>query len=272
MSTVTLYRSALVIISVLGLACHDAHRDATSDCSDRIIRMGVASSLREVALSLRQEFLTRNEPIAVEMVFGASSALARQLVLGAPMDVFVSADAEIVDDLVRRGLLTADSTLEFARGRLSLVANAKWLSDNPGVDVLDSLHLKRIAIPSAAVPLGRYARFWLKKTGRLDQLQGKIVVTEHARATLSAVDAGHVDAAIVYASDARLAHSAIALAQIEPSEYPPIRYVAARVAATTICPSIDAAIDEALAAWTSPATSERLASIGFLPIDSTEPL
>lgn len=272
MSTVTLYRSALVVISVLGLACHDAHRDATSDCSDRIIRMGVASSLREVALSLRQELLTRNEPVAVEMIFGASSALARQLVLGAPMDVFVSADAEIVDDLVRRGLLTADSTLEFARGRLSLVANAKWLSDNPGVDVLDSLHLKRIAIPSAAVPLGRYARFWLEKTGRLDQLQGKIVVTEHARATLSAVDAGHVDAAIVYASDARLAHSAIALAQIEPSEYPPIRYVAARVAATTTCPSIDAAIDEALAAWTSPATSERLASIGFLPIDSTEAL
>jgi len=272
MSTVTLYRSALVIISVFGLACPDAHRDTTSDCSDRIIRMGVASSLREVALSLRQALLTRNEPIAVEMIFGASSALARQLALGAPMDIFVSADAEIVDDLVRRGLLTADSTLEFARGRLSLVANADWLSDNPGVDVLDSPNLKRIAIPSAAVPLGRYARFWLQRKGRLDRLKGKIVTTEHARATLSAVDAGHVDIAIVYESDARLAHSAIALAQIEPSEYPPIRYVAARVTATTTCPSIDASIDEALAAWASPATSERLAGIGFLPVDSTESL
>lgn len=272
MSTVTVYRSALVIVLVFGLACHDAPRGATGDCSERSIRMGVASSLREVALSLRQELLTRNEPIAVEMIFGASSALARQLVLGAPMDVLVSADAEIVDDLVRRGLLTADSTLEFARGRLSLVANAAWLSDNPGIDALDSADLKRIAIPSAAVPLGRYARFWLEKKGRLERLQGKIVTTEHARATLSAVDAGHVDVAIVYESDARLAHSAIVLAQIDPSEYPPILYVAARVAATTTCPSIDEVIDEALAAWASAATSERLASIGFLPIDSTEPL
>jgi molybdate transport system substrate-binding protein len=268
MSTVTFYRSAFVIVSIFGLACHDAPSDATIHCSERIIRMGVASSLRDVALSLRQELLTRDEAIEVEMIFGASSALARQLALGAPMDVFVSADAEIVDDLVRQGLLIPDSTLEIARGRLTLVANANWPSENLGIGALDSPDLKRIAIPSAAVPLGRYARYWLEKQGRLDRLEGKIVTTEHARATLSAVDAGHVDAAIVYESDARLARNAIVLARIEPSEYPPIRYVAARVAVTTTCPSID----EALAAWASPATSERLAKIGFLTIDSTEAL
>jgi molybdate transport system substrate-binding protein len=230
--------------------------------------MGVASSLREVARSLREELLARDEPIDVEMIFGASSTHARQLALGAPMDVLVSADAEIVEDLVERGLLTPGSTLEFGRGRLVLAARAGWNSANSGVRVLDSSNLKRIALPSAAVPLGRYARNWLERQTKIEKFEGRIVTTEHARATLSAVDGGHVDLAIVYESDARLARHAVVLARIDPSEHPPIRYVAARVTAAPSCPSID----EALAAWTSPNMKKRLASAGFLPVDMTEAL
>ena len=266
MPIVTVFRAALVITSVFGLTCHDSPERVTVDCTDRPVRMGVASSLREVALSLRQELLARDESIDVEMIFGASSVHARQLELGAPMDVLVSADAEIVDDLTRRGVLVPGSALEFARGRLVLAASANWPVENSGVGALDSSDLKRIAIPSAAVPLGRYARYWLEKQGRLERLEGRIVTTEHARATLSAVDAGHVDLAIVYESDARLARRAVVLAEIEPSEYPPIRYVAGRVAATPKCPSID----ESHVAWTNPATSERLVIIGFQPTHSTE--
>ncbi len=266
MSLVTDLRCALLIISVFGLACPNAPGRATVDCTERRVRMGVASSLREVALSLRQELLARDEPIDLELIFGASSALARQLAFGASMDVLVSADAEIVNRLVSQGLLTSGSTREFARGRLVLAASANWQPENSGVVALASSNLKRIAVPSAAVPLGRYARYWLEKQGWLDRLEGRIVTTEHARATLSAVDAGHVDLAIVYESDARIARRAVVLLKIEPSEYPPIRYVAARVAAAPACPSID----EALLAWTNPATSERLASIGFLPRDSGE--
>jgi molybdate transport system substrate-binding protein len=240
--------------------------------------MGVASSLREVASSLEQELLARDEPIDVDMIYGASSAHARQLMHGAPMDVLVSADAAIVEDLVRRGLIVSGSVFEFARGRLVLIASENWNSPGPGVskqnipklgiDALDAPELKRIAVPSAAVPLGRYVRHWLESGGRLDELEGKIVTTEHARATLSAVDAGHVDLAIVYESDARLADRAVVLARIEPSEYPAIRYVAARVAAAPACP----AIGEALAAWAIPTTSARLVELGFLPAGPMEAL
>ena len=264
MSIVTVFHSALAIVSILGLACHDAPGNATVDCADRPVRMGVASSLREVALAMREEFLTRKEPIELEMIFGASSTHARQLALGAPIDVLVSADADLVNDLAQRGLLTPDSILEFARGRLVLMARANWNPESPSLDALDSPNLKRIAVPSAAVPLGRYARYWLDHHGQLERLEARIVMTEHARATLSAVDAGHADLAIVYESDARLARHAVILARIDPAEYPPIRYVAARVAAAPMCPSIDEALD----AWAKPGTQERLTAAGFLPADS----
>ncbi len=266
MSIVTVLRFALVVVFVLGFGCGDSERGLARACSDRPVRMGVASSLREVALSLRQELLARSEPIDVEMIFGASSVLARQLSLGAPMDVLVSADAEIVKDLIRRGRLVPDSAFEFARGRLVLTARKDWKPERSGIEALASSNLARIAIPSAAVPLGRYARDWLAGQGLLEGLRGRIVTTEHARATLSAVDAGHVDLAIVYASDARLAHRAVVLAEIDPSRHPPIRYVAARVVAGPACP----AIDEALSAWSGPVAIEELERGGFRPTPSTD--
>jgi molybdate transport system substrate-binding protein len=266
MSTMTPFRSALAIVVFCALGCLDSSGGAGIDCKQRRVRMSVASSLREVALSLREELLAHDQPIDVELIFGASSLLARQLALGAPMDVLVSADAKIVDDLVRRHLLTADSVVEFARGRLVLAASREWPLRDAGLDALDSSELRRIAIPAASVPLGRYARDWLERSGRLDQLDGKVVTTEHARATLTAVDAGHADLAIVYESDARLARHAVVLARIEPSEHAPIRYVAARVTAAPPCDSIDTAI----AAWADPTMTKRLIGIGFLPASSSQ--
>jgi molybdate transport system substrate-binding protein len=267
-SIVTVLRSMLVICSVFGLACHDSDASVAVDCDDRPVRMGVASSLREIAVLLGQDSLTRDESFEFEMIFGASSALARQLSLGAPMDILVSADAEIVSDLVDRNLLAADSAVEFARGRLALVARADWPALNAGLDALDDSSLHRVAIPSMAVPLGRYARHWLEARGQIDRLKGRIVTTEHARATLSAVDSGHVDLAIVYESDTRLARRAVVLATIKSSEHPPIRYVAARAIAAPPCTSIDTA----LSAWTLPSTSTRLISLGFLPPAGKEDL
>jgi len=50
----------------------------------------------------------------------------------------------------------------------------------------------------------------------------------HARATLAAVDGGHVDLAIVYATDARLARRARIVYEIPLGDRPPIAYSAVR--------------------------------------------
>ncbi|MFP6656193.1 MAG: molybdate ABC transporter substrate-binding protein, partial [Myxococcota bacterium] len=178
----------------------------------------MASSLRELFHPLRQRLLENDPAIHLEPIFGASSTLARQLSLGAPIELFISADAEIVEDLIQRGFLDRESRLEFAHGELVLVGDPKWPIRNSALSALESQELKSLAIPSEAVPLGRYARAWLDSHGLLDRLRGKIVVTEHARATLASVDAGLVDLAIVYRSDARLAKTAAVLALIDSRE------------------------------------------------------
>jgi molybdate transport system substrate-binding protein len=301
MSRVTPRFRAFAIFCTLGLlclACQDRQDDptlqASGECLDRPVRMAIASSLRELSGFLIRPLAEQDPRILLEPIFGASSAHARQLSLGAPIDVFVSADASIVDELIVQGLVVPGSSLEFATGRLSLVARASWPHarietsrkhhtlgsasvtdavassttdknaeriDRAGFAGLDADDIVRMAVPSRAVPLGRYARAWLTSQGLLERLNGKIVETENARATLAAVDAGLVDLAVVYRSDLRLAKTAITIGHIDPSEYPSIRYVAARTQRAPDCESID----RALAAWASPLLQDELARAGFIP-------
>ncbi len=234
-------------------------RSSSTACSERPVRSGVAASLREVALALADDLEAAPAPVRIETSFGASSALARQLELGAPLDLLVMADATIAARLVERSLVEPSSQREIAGGRLVLVAPPGSAFEARGLSALRSPALRRIAVPPAAVPLGRYARAWLARESLRDALEGRIVETEHARATLSAVVHGHVDLAIVYESDRRRAPELEVVHRPGSDRYPEIRYVAARSVRASSCPEVG----RALAAWGSERTRRRLAHAGF---------
>jgi len=221
--------------------------------------MAVATSLREVALHLVHEFENRKDPLEIRVSFGGSNSLARQVEFGAPIDVLVSAGDEIVRSLARAGEIDSTSIVEIARGRLVLAA----VADSPllphGLDALKSPQLTRLGVPSKAVPLGYYGHAWLENQGLMESLYGKIVTTENARANLSALDHGHVDLALLYETDLRLRPSLREVYQPELSDYPAIRYVAARVSRASTC----LAIDRVLKAWRTDSIQQRLEAAGF---------
>lgn len=189
-----------------------------------------AVSLREPVTRIGQGFEARQPEIRVRLSFGGTNLLAAQLRAGAPIDVLLSADQRIVDDLVREGLVPGDGHFELAGNRLVVMAPPDSAAPLGGPEDLARPAVQRIAVPESAVPVGHYARQWLAERGLLEQVLPKLVPTEHARAALAAVDYGHVDAAIVYATDARVARSAIVAFTVPIAEQPRIRYVAARVA------------------------------------------
>ncbi len=77
--------------------------------------------------------------------------------------------------------------------------------------------------------MGHYARIWLRRHDLERALADRFVVTEHAGASLRTVEMGHVDLAIVYATDARLASKASLAYEIPSHEQPHIRYGAALI-------------------------------------------
>lgn len=191
------------------------------------LAVGAAASLRPALPRIVALYQAQHAGSRVRVAYGASSVLAAQIRAGAPLDVLLSADERIVADLAAEGQV--GSQLPFAGNRLVVLVSRDLDVRVAAPADLAAAGLRRIAIPSPAVPEGRYAREWLATRGLSAALEGRAVRTEHALATLAAVDHGDADAAIVYASDARRARSARVAFEIPESEQPRIVYAAAVV-------------------------------------------
>jgi molybdate transport system substrate-binding protein len=162
--------------------------------------------------------------------FGASNVLAQQIINGAPVDVFVSADEAQMDAVERDGLLVAGTRVDLLGNQLAVVVP----SDRPRTftsmrELLDPA-FRRVAIGDpAGVPAGVYAKQYLENTGLWSTLEPRIVPSGSVRAALAAVETGAVDAAIVYRTDARIASRATVVWVVPAAQGPRIVYPAAIV-------------------------------------------
>jgi molybdate transport system substrate-binding protein len=139
--------------------------------------------------------------------FAASGALARQIIGGAPVDVFASAAPKDMDEIADQGLIFPETRLNFAGNRVVLVVPVDAPVDTPAV--LDSFEglaagaIRRIAAGNPkTVPAGRYADEVFRYYGIDDAIAGKLIFTENVRQALDYVARGEVDAGVVYGTDA----------------------------------------------------------------------
>ncbi|MGE0863567.1 MAG: molybdate ABC transporter substrate-binding protein [Vicinamibacterales bacterium] len=132
---------------------------------------------------------------------GSSSTLARQIVEGAPVAVFLSADQAQMDIVEKAGRLAPGTRTPLVTNQLAVIAPA------PSALTLPALlegRVSRLAMgETASVPAGVYGRRWLEHEGAWMRVQATVIPFPTVRAVLSAVEAGRVDAGIVYATDAR---------------------------------------------------------------------
>jgi molybdate transport system substrate-binding protein len=211
----------LLLIAALATAARAA---------DPEIVVAAAISLLEPLTRAAEGFEKENLGSVVRLTFGSSGAMASQIRAGAPIDVLVAADERIVDDLGDGDHVDRASRRTIARNRLVVIAAPGFAIDIVDPQDLLGPAVHRIAIPESSVPLGSYARSWLRGQNLLAPLGPRIIPTPHARATLAAADGGNVDLAIVYATDARLARKARVVYEVPEADQPPIGYWAVRVA------------------------------------------
>jgi molybdate transport system substrate-binding protein len=167
----------------------------------------------------------------VRFNFAGSNVLARQIVNGAPADLFISADLAQMDYAARAGAIDPATRVPLLGNRLAVVVPSGTAAAVARPGDLAQSRIRRIAIGDpAAVPAGRYARAYLERSGLWTALQPKLLPLANVRAALAATESGGADAAIVYESDAA-ASTKVTLAFIVPeAEAPLITYPAAIVA------------------------------------------
>ena len=198
----------------------------------------------------------------VRFNFAASNVLARQIVNGAPADLFISADEAQMDLVERAGALVGGSRRPVVANQLAVAALPDRLDEVRSAFPRAGPEIRRLAIGDpAAVPAGVYARQYLERQGLWTRYEGRIIPTGNVRAALAAVENGSADAAIVYVTDLHATRQARVAVAIPRDQTLPITYPAAVIAAT---PNREGA-ERFLAFLESDAARAVFLEHGFLP-------
>jgi molybdate transport system substrate-binding protein len=204
---------------------------AAAETPPRELLVFAAASLTDALVEIGAAFEAR-EGVRVLFSFGGSNALARQILAGAPADLFVSANPDRMDELERAGLVRLEDRVELLSNRLAVVVAARsTLSVSSPAD-LDRARRLALGDPEA-VPAGIYARRWLETHGLWAGLRERVIPTLDVRGALGAVESGSADAAIVYRTDAALSGRVRVAFEIPPEQTPGIVYPASVLTGST---------------------------------------
>ena len=143
--------------------------------------------------------------VTVALNTAGSNTLARQVVEGARVGVFISADNLQMDIVEKAGRLVPGTRTRLLTNELAIIVPDNAPRSVTMEQLLDG-RIKRLAMGEPnAVPAGVYGRRFFERQGAWARLQPKVVPFPTVRAVLSAVEAGRVDAGVVYRTDAMTA-------------------------------------------------------------------
>jgi molybdate transport system substrate-binding protein len=174
------------------------------DRSQEQVTVSAAASLTDAFESVAAAFEEDNPGVDVVLNLAGSASLREQILGGAPVDVFASADMANMAQLVAAGA-TAGEPLVFARNQLQIAVPAGNPGRVTGIEDFadDALFLGLCAV---GVPCGDFARQALAEAGvdpAIDTQEPDV------RSLLTKIVEGELDAGIVYATDVMAAGSAV---------------------------------------------------------------
>lgn len=184
------------------------------------LKIYVAASTRAAVDAVVRQFES-DSGVHVEVSPGSSSKLAKQIVEGAPADLFLSADQANVDYLASKQLVVKRQTL--LGNRLVVVTPADASIPLGSLADLAEPAVRQVAVALEKVPAGEYARQALRRAGVWKVVEPKVVGGDDVTATLAFVERGAA-AGVVYLTDT-IGNSKVRLAfEIDPTLHAPIEY------------------------------------------------
>ena len=212
----------LALCAIAGLPAHPAH------AQDKSITVFAAASLKNAVDDIDARFTDKTK-VKVTASYAASSALAKQIELGAPADVFISADLDWMGYVEKRQQVQTGTRTNLVGNKLVLIAP----KDSPitnikiekGFDLAKLAGDGRIATGDVrAVPVGKYAKAALEKLGAWTAAESKFAMAENVRAALVLVARGEAVLGIVYETDAKVEPGVKIVGTFPQDSYPPVIY------------------------------------------------
>lgn len=206
-----------------------------------------AASLKGPLDSLAAEFQAETGN-TVTISYAGSNALAKQIIEGAPADIFLSAAVNWMDEVEKAGLVVDGTRFDLLGNTLVLIAHGKDAAPveiGPGFDLAGLLGDGKLSMAMVdAVPAGQYGKASLENLGIWSRVEPSVAQSENVRAALTLVSTGEAPYGIVYATDAVADDNVTVVGTFPADSHKPIVYPGALL--TGAADAADKAFFEAL--------------------------
>jgi molybdate transport system substrate-binding protein len=188
------------------------------------LTVSAATSLQNALKDIEPAYRKRIPTVTITYNLGSSGALQQQIEQGAPVDIFISAAPKQMNALQTKGLLLTDTRRNLLKNQVVLIAPKNVTSISNFKD-LKGNSVRKISIGDPeSVPAGQYSKEVLTSLNLYNQIQAKLVFAKDVRQVLSYVEAGDVDAGLVYITGAKVSDRIKVIATAPESSHAPIIY------------------------------------------------
>jgi molybdate transport system substrate-binding protein len=163
--------------------------------------------------------------VKVVTSFGSSATLAEQILNGAPVDLFLSADFVHPEKIVAAGLADGKAPTQYARGALVLWARKDSPLQPISIDTLRDKRVTRVAIANPLhAPYGLAAERALKNLKMYDAVAPHLVVAENIAQAAQFIESGNAQLGLISLTTANSQHfrDVGTFLPIPSATYPPI--------------------------------------------------
>lgn len=191
------------------------------------VKVYAAASLTNAISDITVIYEKQHPQTDIVPVFGASSALAKQIEAGAKSDLFFSADVDWMNYLIKKQIIDENKSKALLLNQLVLISPKNLniaFKAQPNFNFAQSFKGHLCTGQMESVPAGKYAKQSLIKLNWLGSLKGRIVGTDDVRSALAFVERGECDVGIVYKTDALISKKVKVIGTFPENSHHPILY------------------------------------------------
>lgn len=211
--------SSLRLVEMFLLALLTGLTACSKSTQPNELTISAASSLQAPLLEIQKQFAQVHPEVQLTFNFGSSGSLSRQISLGAPIDVFLSAAPQWNEPLVEQRKLSPQAITPLLTNQLCLVTH----SDNHSLKDLSQIKTLALGTPES-VPLGFYAKEALVQKQLWQRLAGKMIFAKNALQVKAYVQTQHAEAGILFFSDVKNSADLRILQTFPANTHSPIIY------------------------------------------------
>lgn len=193
--------AAAIAVTVLGLVTGCA-----AGPDDDALLVAGASDLRP-AFELLGERFTERTGTEVVFDFGSSGQVAQRIIEGQQVDLYASANAAFVDEVLDAGVGDRATRTTYAFGRLVVWSpQDRWAGWPDLAAAVTDREVTNLAIANPEhAPYGTAAQQALVRSGVDDEVAGRLVLGENITDTQRLIETGNADVGVIALSLARAA-------------------------------------------------------------------